>query len=187
MRVVLFGYQTWGHRTLAALREAGHEVSLVVTHPPSDHAYERIWDDSVEELAIQHGIPVLLRSQPDDEELMSRLKEAEPDVMVATNWRTWIPPQVFGLPRWGTLNVHDSLLPPTPASPLAGPRGPRRGRCRLRAVQPRARDRDLPSTTRVPGPTRGSRPGSLNATASAGTAACLSRMRRCRSRSSRTL
>ncbi|MFC5993496.1 methionyl-tRNA formyltransferase [Pseudonocardia hispaniensis] len=111
MRVVMFGYQTWGHRTLAALLEAGHEVALVVTHPPSDHAYERIWDDSVEELARQHDLPVLLRTQPDDEELMSRLKEADPDVIVATNWRTWIPPQVFELPRYGTLNVHDSLLP----------------------------------------------------------------------------
>ncbi|GEL20828.1 methionyl-tRNA formyltransferase [Pseudonocardia asaccharolytica] len=111
MRVVMFGYQTWGHRTLAALLEAGHEVALVVTHPPSDHAYERIWGDSVEELALRHDLPVLLRTQPDDEELHRRLKEAEPDVIVATNWRTWIPPQVFDLPRYGTLNVHDSLLP----------------------------------------------------------------------------
>ncbi|MEV8419243.1 methionyl-tRNA formyltransferase, partial [Streptomyces niveus] len=31
--------------------------------------------------------------------------------IVANNWRTWIPPRIFGLPRHGTLNVHDSLLP----------------------------------------------------------------------------
>ena len=30
---------------------------------------------------------------------------------MANNWRTWIPPQIFDLPRHGTLNVHDSLLP----------------------------------------------------------------------------
>jgi methionyl-tRNA formyltransferase len=42
---------------------------------------------------------------------MQRLKEAAPDVIVATNWRTWIPPHIFDLPRYGTLNVHDSLLP----------------------------------------------------------------------------
>lgn len=112
MRVVMFGYQTWGHRTLAALLDpAEHEVVLVVTHPPSDHAYERIWSDSVAELAEEHGVPVLLRDRPDDEELLSRLKEADPDIIVATNWRTWIPPRVFELPRHGTLNVHDSLLP----------------------------------------------------------------------------
>ena len=32
MRVVMFGYQTWGHRTLRALLESEHEVALVVTH-----------------------------------------------------------------------------------------------------------------------------------------------------------
>lgn len=111
MRVAMFGYQTWGHRTLQALLDSEHEVVLVVTHPKSDHAYEKIWSDSVAELAEAHGVPVLLRNRPDDEELMIRLKEAAPDLLVANNWRTWIPPEIFNLPRHGTLNVHDSLLP----------------------------------------------------------------------------
>jgi methionyl-tRNA formyltransferase len=109
MRVVMFGYQTWGHRTLQALLDSEHEVPLVVTHPRSDHAYEKIWDDSVAELAEKHGVPVLIRNRPDD--LAGSLREVDPDVIVATNWRTWIPPEVFNLPRLGTLNVHDSLLP----------------------------------------------------------------------------
>lgn len=111
MRVIMFGYQTWGHRTLQALLDSEHEVVLVVTHPRSDHAYEKIWDDSVADLAESHGVPVLLRNRPDDEELLAALRAADPDILVATNWRTWIPPQIFTLPRLGTLNVHDSLLP----------------------------------------------------------------------------
>ncbi|WP_433325946.1 methionyl-tRNA formyltransferase [Spirillospora sp. CA-294931] len=111
MRVVMFGYQTWGHRTLQALLDSEHEVVLVVTHPKSDHAYEKIWSDSVADLAAEHGVPVLLRNRPDDEELIAKLKEADPDLLVANNWRTWIPPEIFTLPRHGTLNVHDSLLP----------------------------------------------------------------------------
>ncbi|MFJ8039084.1 methionyl-tRNA formyltransferase [Kitasatospora sp. NPDC096147] len=111
MRVVMFGYQTWGHRTLRALLESEHDVVLVVTHPASEHAYEKIWSDSVAELAEAHGVPVVVRNRPDDEELFARLKEADPDVIVATNWRTLIPPRIFQLPRHGTLNVHDSLLP----------------------------------------------------------------------------
>ncbi|MGH3974495.1 MAG: methionyl-tRNA formyltransferase [Pseudonocardiaceae bacterium] len=110
MRVVTFGYQTWGHRTLCALLDSDHEVALAITHPPSDHAYENIWSDSVVDLAEKHGVPVLVRNRPDDE-LMSRLKEVGPDIIVANNWRTWIPPEIFTLPRHGTLNVHDSLLP----------------------------------------------------------------------------
>ncbi|MFB7287483.1 methionyl-tRNA formyltransferase [Actinacidiphila glaucinigra] len=111
MRVVMFGYQTWGHRTLQALLESDHEVVLVVTHPRSEHVYEKIWDDSVAELAEKHGVPVLLRNRPDDAELLEAIKAAAPDVIVANNWRTWLPPEIFDLPPHGTLNVHDSLLP----------------------------------------------------------------------------
>lgn len=111
MRVAVFGYQTWGHRTLEALVESEHEVVLAVTHPPSEHAYEQIWDDSVAELAERHDIPVLLRERPDDDDLALALKQADPDVIVANNWRTWLPPRIYDLPRFGTLNVHDSLLP----------------------------------------------------------------------------
>ncbi|WP_199442430.1 methionyl-tRNA formyltransferase [Umezawaea beigongshangensis] len=111
MRVVMFGYQTWGHRTLQALLDSEHEVALVVTHPKSDHPYEKIWSDSVEDLATEHGVEVLIRNRPDDDELLQRLREVDPDVIVATNWRTWIPPTIFSLPKHGTLNVHDSLLP----------------------------------------------------------------------------
>ncbi|WP_328841110.1 methionyl-tRNA formyltransferase [Streptomyces europaeiscabiei] len=111
MRVVMFGYQTWGHRTLQALLDSGHEVVLAVTHPKSDHAYEKIWSDSVADLAEQHGVPVLLRNRPDDDELLRALKEADPDLIVANNWRTWLPPEIFDLPPHGTLNIHDSLLP----------------------------------------------------------------------------
>ena len=110
MRVVLFGYQTWGYRTLEALLASEHEVVLAVSHPASDHAYESIWSDSVADLARDNGIPVVLRNRP-DEDVVAAVKDAEPDIIVANNWRTWIPPHLYDLPRHGTLNVHDSLLP----------------------------------------------------------------------------
>jgi methionyl-tRNA formyltransferase len=110
MRVAVFGYQTWGYRTLEALLESEHDVVLVVTHPKSEHAYEKIWSDSVADLAAEHGIATAIANRPDTD-LVNRLKEAEPDIIVANNWRTWIPPEIFDLPPHGTLNVHDSLLP----------------------------------------------------------------------------
>ncbi|GAA4701826.1 methionyl-tRNA formyltransferase [Pseudonocardia yuanmonensis] len=111
MRVVVFGYMTWGHRTLEAILEAGHEVPLVVTHPDSGDPYETIFNDSVAELASKHDIPVLVRTRADDPEVAGRIRAAEPDAMVVANWRTRLTPEVFSLPRLGTLNVHDALLP----------------------------------------------------------------------------
>lgn len=111
MRVVVFGYMTWGHRTLEAILDAGHEVPLVVTHPDSGDPYETIFNDSVAELAAKHDIPVLLRTRADDPEVAERIRAAEPDAMVVANWRTRLTPEVFSRPRLGTLNVHDALLP----------------------------------------------------------------------------
>ena len=110
MRVVMFGYQTWGHKTLEALIGSEHEVALVVTHPVSEQRYESIWADSVEDLARSNGIDVELAQRPTPD-LIDRVKLAEPDIIVANNWRTWLPRELFDLPPHGTLNLHDSLLP----------------------------------------------------------------------------
>jgi methionyl-tRNA formyltransferase len=101
---------TWGRRTIEAVLAAGHEVPLIVTHPDSDNAYEKIFNESVAELAAAHDIPILVRNRADDE-VRAAVAAADADVMVVSNWRTWIAPEVFSLPRLGTLNVHDALLP----------------------------------------------------------------------------
>jgi len=110
MRVITFGYQTWGHRTLSALLGSKHEVVLSVTHPPSDHPYEQMWSDSVEDLARENGIPMFVGKRPDDA-LIQAVRDADADLIVANNWRTWLPREIYQAPRFGTLNVHDSLLP----------------------------------------------------------------------------
>lgn len=65
MRIVSFGFQTWGVKTLQALVELGHEVALSVTHPASDDSYKGIFSDSVEDLARSYGIPVHLTERVD--------------------------------------------------------------------------------------------------------------------------
>jgi methionyl-tRNA formyltransferase len=110
MRVVMFGFQTWGFKTLQALVGLDHDVVLVVTHPASEHAYKAIFSDSVEELARRHGIPVHLTDRV-DAATIEMVKSAEPDVIVVNSWYTWMPRELYDLPPHGTLNLHDSLLP----------------------------------------------------------------------------
>jgi methionyl-tRNA formyltransferase len=111
VRVVAFGYMTWGRRTIEAVLEAGHEVPLIVTHPASDNAYEKIFNESVAELAADRRIPMLVRNRAGDAEVREAITAAVADVMVVSNWRTWLPPEVFSAPRLGTVNIHDALLP----------------------------------------------------------------------------
>lgn len=110
MRVIVFGYQTWGYRTLQAILGSKHDVILAVTHPTGDNPYEQMWSDSVEELARDAGIPVRIAKRPDSD-LIAAIDDLDPDIIVANNWRTLLPPEIYARPRFGTLNIHDSLLP----------------------------------------------------------------------------
>jgi methionyl-tRNA formyltransferase len=111
LRVVFFGYMTWGRRTLEAVLDTGHDVPLVVTHPQGDNPYEKIFNESVAELAEDRGIPVVVRNRALDEDVRAAVRAADADAMVVSNWRTWLPPELYSIPRLGTLNVHDALLP----------------------------------------------------------------------------
>lgn len=110
MRIVSFGFQTWGVKTLQALVDLGHDVALAVTHPASDDSYKGIFSDSVEELARSYDIPVHLTERVDNATI-DLVRRAEPDVIVVNSWYTWMPPELYNLPPHGTLNLHDSLLP----------------------------------------------------------------------------
>lgn len=110
MRIVFFGYQTWGYKTLQALIDLDQEVLLAFTHPPSDESYKAIWSAPVEDLARQHAIPVHFTERVDSEtiDLVSRV---DPDVIVVNSWYHKMPAELYGIPPHGTLNLHDSLLP----------------------------------------------------------------------------
>ncbi|KKC05574.1 methionyl-tRNA formyltransferase [Mycobacterium nebraskense] len=110
MRIVFFGFQTWGYRTLKALIETDHNVLLAVSHPSSEESYKAIWSAPVDDLARKHGIPLHL-TETVDAETIDLVKRVEPDVVVVNSWYYRMPAELYDLPLHGTLNLHDSLLP----------------------------------------------------------------------------
>ncbi len=110
MRIVFFGFQTWGYKTLQALIAMDHEVVLAVSHPSSEESYKAIWSAPVDELAREHGIPLHL-TETVDAETIDLVKHADPDVIVVNSWYYRMPAELYDLPPHGTLNFHDSLLP----------------------------------------------------------------------------
>jgi len=107
VRVVFLGYQIWGSATLKALIQSSkHVVPLVVTHPVSDHPYERIWPNSVPSLAEQNGISVLTCHRIDTSDLMHQIKQADPDILLSSNWRSYVKREVLDMARLGGINIH---------------------------------------------------------------------------------
>ncbi|MBN2266902.1 MAG: hypothetical protein JW725_00990, partial [Candidatus Babeliaceae bacterium] len=111
MRVIFMGFQTWGTVALDALLRSRHTVSLVITHPQSEHEYETIWNDSVKELASAHDIPVLECNYANSKNIGRAITEVRPDIIVMSDWRTWLSPSIYAIPNCGAINIHDALLP----------------------------------------------------------------------------
>jgi methionyl-tRNA formyltransferase len=112
MRIVFMGSAEFGIPTLDMLDGGGHRIVGVVSTPPRPRGRGRVAADSpVTVHARAKGIePVLLPESLNDQTFILALRELKADVFVVVAFRL-LPEAVFTIPRFGTLNVHASLLP----------------------------------------------------------------------------
>lgn len=108
-RAVVFAYHDVGVRCLSVLLARGVDVALVVTH--DDDPAERVWFESVGELARRHDVPVVTPESAKDGTLASRITTIDPEFLFSFYYRRMIPEGVLRLARCGALNMHGSLLP----------------------------------------------------------------------------
>lgn len=110
MRIVFMGTPDFAVPSLGLLAE-GHEVALVVTRPDAVRGRGRRLEPSpVKEAAASLGIPVAEAARV-DAELIGRIRDAAPDVVVVAAYGCLLPEELLGLVPHGCVNVHASLLP----------------------------------------------------------------------------
>lgn len=111
MRIIFFGTPEFAVASLDMLAKNGYEISAVVTAPdkPAGRGLE-IKMSAVKEYAFSKHLKVLQPENLKSEEFISQLKELNPDLGVVVAFRK-MPKEVFSLPRYGTFNLHASLLP----------------------------------------------------------------------------
>jgi methionyl-tRNA formyltransferase len=113
MKLVFCGTPEFAVPTLAALIDAGHDVSLVLTQPdrPVGRKLE-VQSSPVKLKALQMGLEVL---QPEklksNVALQHRLTALRPDAIVVVAYGRIIPKWMLELPLFGNINLHGSLLP----------------------------------------------------------------------------
>ncbi len=112
MRVLFWGTPDFAVPSLRALVGEGHDVVGVVTQPDRPAGRGRTLRPSpVKAVAIEEGIPVLAPDRPVGEGFLGAMRALDPDVSVVVAYGHILRPEVLGLPRHGSLNVHTSLLP----------------------------------------------------------------------------
>lgn len=112
LRVLFAGTPEFAAVALQALLESRHRVLAVYTQPdrPAGRG-RRPRPSAVKALAEARGLPVRQPVTLRDPAIQAELAAWDADVMVVAAYGLILPEAVLGLPRFGCLNIHASLLP----------------------------------------------------------------------------
>ena len=112
MRIVFAGTAPFAGPALNQLREAGHDVALVVTQPDRlGGRGMRPLQSAIKLQATEMQLPVFQPERIRTEDAQARIREVGADVMVVVAYGQILPASLIAAPRLGTLNIHASLLP----------------------------------------------------------------------------
>ncbi len=97
--------------TLDAISMTTHEILLVVTRPDRPRGRgQNVSFTPVKQHAVLKNYPILQPEDLKDENFLQRLIAIKPDLCVVVAYRI-LPPEIFGIPKLGSVNLHASLLP----------------------------------------------------------------------------
>ncbi len=112
VRVAFFGSPEAAVPSLRALLASRHDVAVVVTKPDKPAGRGRsVIATPIRRLAEEARIPLLLPVRVRDPAFLEQISGVAPDVFAVTAYGQILPPGLLALPRFGSLNVHFSLLP----------------------------------------------------------------------------
>ena len=107
MRIILIGQAAFAEKTLDKLLSKGEEV--VAVYCPPDPPNGKF--DSVKQKALQLGIPVRQHKSFKAPEVREEFVGLNSDLAILAFVSFIVPPQVFSVPRLGSICFHPSLLP----------------------------------------------------------------------------
>ena len=107
MRIILIGQAAFAEKTLEKLLAKGEEV--VAVYCPPDATGGKF--DPVKQKALQLGIPVHQHKSFKAPEVREEFIALDADLAILAFVSFIVPPQVFSVPRLGSICFHPSLLP----------------------------------------------------------------------------
>lgn len=112
MKIIYMGTPDFAVNALEALIDAGHEIAAVITQPDKAKGRSRVLVPTpVKEQALKHGIAVYQPEKIRDAEMVDKIKDIVPDVIVVAAYGQILPESILNIPRYGCINIHASLLP----------------------------------------------------------------------------
>ena len=112
LRIVYMGTPNFAVESLRAVVEGGYNVVGVITMPdkPVGRHGSVLQASPVKEYALSQNLPVLQPEKLKDETFLDELRALKADLQIVVAFRM-LPEVVWDMPRFGTFNLHASLLP----------------------------------------------------------------------------
>lgn len=113
LKVGFFGSPEHSKVLLEKLEEMGIPISFVVTNMDKPVGRKQILTPTpVKVWALERGIPVIQSSRlRNDESAQKQILERQADLFVVYAYGSIIPENVYEAPKFGSINLHGSLLP----------------------------------------------------------------------------
>lgn len=111
LKIVFMGTPDFAVPALERLYHSDHHIIAVVTVPDKQQGRgRRERPSAVKSAALKHDLPILQPEKLNDADFLATLSGLEPDLIVVVAFRI-LPEAVFMLPKYGSFNLHASLLP----------------------------------------------------------------------------
>ena len=111
MNVIFMGTPEFAVDTLQMLIKK-HNVLAVVTQPDKPKGRgKKMIPPVVKEMALENNIDVLQPVSAKAPEFAEELKKYNADIFVVAAYGQILPEEVLNIPKYGSINVHGSLLP----------------------------------------------------------------------------
>lgn len=109
--IIFMGSPAFAVESLALIKKAGHFISAVVTVPDKPAGRKlKLRSSAVKDYAVENNLNVLQPNNLNGPNFIDELKSYNPDLIVVVAFQK-LPKCVWSIPKYGTFNVHASLLP----------------------------------------------------------------------------
>lgn len=111
-KIIFMGTPQFSVPGLQALHQNGYEIALVVTQPDRPRGRgRRVTFSAVKQTALNLGCPVIQPTSIKTTDFADQVQSLDADFQVVIAYGKILPENVLALPRFGTINIHASLLP----------------------------------------------------------------------------
>ena len=110
LKLIFFGTPKFAVDSLHEIN-LNYTVNCVVTSPDKKSGRgQKITQSEVKNYAEKNNIKILQPDNLNDKEFINKIKEINPDIIIVVAFRR-LPAEIFSIPKYGTINLHASLLP----------------------------------------------------------------------------